>query len=271
MGEGCAVTDPFSDIVNAEAEFVELWSELLDVRAAHPQQVEMRDRYFADIDFGQGRVLEVGCGTGAVAEALAARTDTTEVIGIDPSPEFIEIARSRDTDAEFRLGDALALDFDVGSFDVVVFHTVLAHIPQPDLAIAEAVRVLRPGGMLAVFEGDNASTSLSLGPDDPLAPCVVDYIEANVHDSWFMRTCRHRLQHAGLRIVSSRLHGFVDPDYFRPVAQRAIDLALKLGNIDPAGARALHDEVDRRCDTGEFYGHALYASIVAAKPNTTEV
>ena len=260
------MSDPFSDIVNAEPEFVELWSEMLDVRASHPQQVEMRDRYFAEINFGQGRVLEVGCGTGAIAEALAARPDSTEVIGIDPSPEFIGIARSRPTEAEFQLGDALALDFDADSFDVVVFHTVLVHLPQPDLAIAEAVRVLRPGGTLAVFEGDGASMTVAVGPDDPLEPLVREYIEANVHDSWFMRTCHHHLQQAGLRIVSSQLHGFTDPNYFRPIAERAIDLAVKSGNIDDADAQELGDHVRRRCDSGEFYGHALYASIVAEKP-----
>lgn len=263
------MSDLFSDIVNADPEFVELWSEMLDVRAAHPRQVEMRDRYFADIDFGRGRVLEVGCGTGAIADALAARADTTEVIGIDPSPDFIEIARSRPTDAEFRLGDALTLDFEDESFDVVVFHTVLCHLPQPDPAIAEAVRVLRPGGQVAVFDGDYCSTTVSLEPDDPLAPYLSAYTAANVHDPWFMRTCRGRLHDADLQPIAALLHGFTDPDYFRPVAERAIDLAVKLGNIDEAGARALADEVRRRCDAGEFYGHALYASIVAEKPTMT--
>jgi ubiquinone/menaquinone biosynthesis C-methylase UbiE len=265
---GVTMSDPFSDIVNADREFLDLWSEMLDVRAAHPRQVEMRDRYFKDIDFGAGRVLEVGCGTGAIAEALAARTDTTEVIGIDPSPQFIEIARSRLTGAEFRLGDALALDFDDESFDVVVFHTVLCHLPQPDSAIVEAVRVLREGGMLAVFDGDNCSMSVSLRADDPLAPHIAEYTATNCHDPWFMRTCRGRLIATGLRPVSSLLHGFTDPDYFRPVAERAIDLAVKLGNLDTPAAHDLRDEIGRRCDSGEFYGHALYASIVAQKPST---
>ena len=66
--------------------------------------------------------------------------------------------------------------------------------------------------------------------------------------------------------MSSLLHGFTDPDYFRPVAERAIDLALDVGNIDDDCAQALGDDVRRRCDSGEFYGHALYASIVAEKP-----
>jgi SAM-dependent methyltransferase len=51
---------------------------------------------------------------------------------------------------------------------VVVFHTILCHVPGPHLALAEAARVLRPGGWLAVFDGDYATTTLALHPSDPL-------------------------------------------------------------------------------------------------------
>ena len=265
---GDAVADPYSDVVNAEQDFLDLHSEILELRAAHPRQVEMRDRYFADVDFGAGRVLEVGCGTGAVTDALVARSDVTTAVGVDPSPHFIELARARATNATFDLGDASALAYEDGSFDVVVFHTVLCHLPDPDLAIEEAVRVVRPGGQVAIFDGDYCSTTLSLSPDDPLAPCAREYMAANCHDLWFMRTCPSRLRNAGLEIVSSLLHGFTDLDYFLPFAERAVDLYHELGKTTDDGARALRDEVARRYEAGEFYGHMLYASIVAKKPIT---
>lgn len=262
---GCTVADPYSDVVNADQDFLDLHSEILELRAAHPRQVEMRDRYFADIDFGDGRVLEVGCGTGAVTDALAARSEVSTAIGVDPSPHFIELARARDTDATFEIGDACALDYGDDSFDVVVFHTVLCHLPNPDAAIAEAVRVVRSGGQVAVFDGDYCSTSLSSSPDDPLAPCAHEYMAANCHDLWFMRRCPSRLRDAGLEIVSSLLHGFTDPDYFLPFAERAVDLHHALGHATDEEARALRDEVARRYQAGEFYGHMLYASHIGQK------
>jgi ubiquinone/menaquinone biosynthesis C-methylase UbiE len=257
------VADPYSDVVNADQDFLDLHSEILELRAAHPRQVEMRDRYFADIDFGAGSVLEVGCGTGAVTDALAARPDVSTA---DPSPHFIELARKRDTRATFDLGDAYALEYEDDSFDVVVFHTVLCHLPEPDVAIAEAVRVVRPGGQVAVFDGDYCSTTLSLSPDDPLAPCAREYMASNCYDLWFMRSCPSRLRGAGLEIVSSMLHGFTDPDDFLPFAERAVDLYRELGKTTDEGARALLHEVARRYEAGEFYGHMLYASVVAGKP-----
>jgi trans-aconitate methyltransferase len=97
--------DPFSDIGAAPTEFLDQFAELMEQRAAHPRQIEMRDAYLDTIDFGEGRVLDVGCGGGPVTRALAARSDTTEVIGIDPSPEFIDYARNLDPQATYQVGD----------------------------------------------------------------------------------------------------------------------------------------------------------------------
>lgn len=258
--------DPFTDITNADEGLLELHAGILEIRAAHPRQVEMRDRYFDEIDFKGGEVLEVGCGTGAVTAALAERSDITRVVGIDPSPVFIEAAQDRSTDATFEIGDALSLPYEDNAFDVVVFHTVLCHVPEADLALREATRVVRRGGSVAVFDGDYCSTTLSLSPDDPLAPCALEYMASNCHDLWFMRSCPARLRRAGLEVVSSLLHGFTDPDYFLPFAERAVDLHLELGRTTEAGAAALHAEVERRYESGEFYGHMLYASHIATKP-----
>lgn len=259
------MVDPYSDIVNADEAFLEVASEVSETRAAHPRQVEMRDRYFDEIDFGSGDVLEVGCGTGAVTAALAARDDVASAVGVDPSPYFLERARARETTARFKVGDARSLDYEDGTFDVVVFHTVLCHVPEPDEAIAQATRVVRPGGQVAVFDGDYCSTSLSISSDDPLGLIAHDYMAAHCHDMWFMRTCPARLRRAGLEVVSSLLHGFTDPEFFLSFAERAVDFCLSSGKTDEDGARVLQREIARRYEAGEFYGHWLYSSHIGRK------
>ena len=64
----------------------------------------------------------------------------------------------------FEQADARALPFADGAFDIVVFDSTLSHVPEPERALAEAARVVRPGGSLGVFDGDYATTVKLLRP-----------------------------------------------------------------------------------------------------------
>jgi ubiquinone/menaquinone biosynthesis C-methylase UbiE len=90
------------------------------------------------------RMLDVACGPGFVSAAAAGRGG--DVVGVDFSPAMIAEARRRHPAIDFREGDAEALTFPSASFDVVVMSFGLLHLARPETAIAEASRVLRPGG-----------------------------------------------------------------------------------------------------------------------------
>lgn len=93
------------------------------------------------------RLLDVATGPGFVAAAAAARG--AAVTGLDFSFAMIADARKRHRDITFREGDAEALPFEDGAFDAVVMSFGLLHLARPDLALAEARRVLRAGGRYA--------------------------------------------------------------------------------------------------------------------------
>jgi SAM-dependent methyltransferase len=93
------------------------------------------------------RVLDVATGPGYVAERAATRG--AHAIGIDISDGMLELARSRQPQLDFRWADAEELPFDHGRFDAVVGGFVLNHLPNPERAVAEAARVLSPGGAVA--------------------------------------------------------------------------------------------------------------------------
>ncbi len=95
-------------------------------------------------------MLDIGCGDGDLSEALAC--GGAEVTGIDADPEMVSAATRRLPSGSFLCADALALPFDDGRFDLVVMVTLLCHVQNRERAVAEAGRVLRPGGRLLVGE-----------------------------------------------------------------------------------------------------------------------
>ncbi len=96
------------------------------------------------------RILEVGCGPGALAGALHRWYPQAEVVGLDRDAEFIRFARKHEPGATFLEGDATGLPFPDGAFDVTVSNTVQEHV-EPSAFFGEQLRVLRPGGVCLVL------------------------------------------------------------------------------------------------------------------------
>jgi SAM-dependent methyltransferase len=135
-----------------------------DARAA-----ELAERVQAFIlPDGNERAIDVGCGAGALALALAPLVG--EVVGVDRVPELLELARKRAPgNAQFVEGDATSLPFEAASFDLAGTLRVLHHVRRSELVIAELARVARPGGRVLVID--------QLAPVDPLEAYPVDRFE----------------------------------------------------------------------------------------------
>jgi SAM-dependent methyltransferase len=131
---------------------------LQDARAAELEQRVVR---FVAPD-GTERALDSGTGSGALAFALAPHV--REVVGVDVVPELLEQARKRAAqlpNVTFAEGDATKLPFEYGEFDLTGTLRTLHHIPRPELAVAELVRVTRARGRVLVVD--------QIAPVDPLA------------------------------------------------------------------------------------------------------
>lgn len=95
------------------------------------------------------RVLDVACGAGLVSLPMARAGYRVE--GVDLAERALEVARRRvpdGADATFRLGDALSLDAEADTYDAVLLLDMLEHVEEPGRALAEAARVVRPGGVV---------------------------------------------------------------------------------------------------------------------------
>jgi len=265
--------DVYASIENADEAVQERLADVLELRAADAGQRAMLEDYLADLALPDGaRVLEVGCGTGAVARTLAVRPGVGEVVGLDPSPVFVQRARQIAAGVDnlsYVVGRGTALPFDDGAFDAVVFHTVLSHIPEAGAALAEAARVTAAGGGLAAFDGDYATTTVALGDRDPLQACVDAAMEALVHDRYLVRRLGTLVRAAGWEVVRLRSHGYVeseDPGYMLTLVDRGADTLVTAGRLGEDAADALKAEARRRVAAGEFFGHIAYASLIGRRP-----
>jgi SAM-dependent methyltransferase len=102
------------------------------------------------------RWLDVGCGTGALSGVVLDNADPAAVIGVDPSPGYIEHARARlpESRVDLRVGDALALPVDDDAVDYVVSGLVLNFVPDPAAGLAEMIRTATGGATIAAYVWD---------------------------------------------------------------------------------------------------------------------
>jgi len=130
----------------------------------------LRDRVqqlLAPLD-GSERVLDSGCGAGAFAFAIAPLVGT--VVGVDLSEDLIAAGRElAPANCELMVGDATALPFEYGSFDIVGCMRVLHHARRPELIVSELARVTRPGGRILLVD--------QLGYVDPVVSAETDRFE----------------------------------------------------------------------------------------------
>ena len=141
---------------SAEAYFARHAAEWDTLRVMHSADEPVEAALAKALGSGSlGALLDVGTGTGRMAELFAARS--AHVTAFDKSPEMLRIARARlqhlpAGQVELVQGDFTALPFADAAFDTVLFHQVLHYAQEPAAVLAEAARVTRPGGAVAVVD-----------------------------------------------------------------------------------------------------------------------
>lgn len=208
------------------------------------------------------RVLELGCGTGVILPALATGVmPNGEVVGIDHNAGFLEQARQRvetagvGSQVTLVEADATKLPFPAASFDAAHVERVLMHLDDPDAALREVRRVLKPGGRFVAAEPDSAGVRMD-HPDDPEVMALIaaqDMVQ--VRQPSIGLELNRRLARAGF--VDRHIEVFTefDPNY-HPVAaagdRQAVEALVAAGTINRARGEAAIRSLEEANARGEY-------------------
>jgi ubiquinone/menaquinone biosynthesis C-methylase UbiE len=156
-------TDPYRDPDSQADATLQAMITRLEERGRHAGFSRMIRAYVAALPTDRPlTVLDLGCGTGVVARQVAAAAHPSSAVhGADVSNRLLNEARRLDPTGRIRWDHIRpgALPYGEATFDAVLMHTLLGHVPDPAAILAEAARVLRRGGRLIVFDADHAGTT----------------------------------------------------------------------------------------------------------------
>lgn len=212
----------------------------LESRAKDEVFKSLFDKYVPQLALpSSSQVLEIGCGTGAMTRSLAHHDNFSgKVFGVDQSSAFIEAAKQFAQEenlserVDFRVGDAHKLDFPSATFDAVIAHTLISHVTEPSAVIQEMARVVRPGGTVAIFDGDYASLTYAFPDHEFGHEMDVALANATFNNPLVMRELPRLLPELGLEIISAWGEAVVEigrGSYFKSFAETYAPAVTKAG------------------------------------------
>ncbi|MGH9085453.1 MAG: methyltransferase domain-containing protein [Acidimicrobiales bacterium] len=231
-------------------------SELLEVRLGH-------------------RLVDVGCGAGDVVRALAGRVGPAGcVLGVDPSETMLTEARRRAATTrlpvEFRPGDITNLELDDASFDGTVCERVFQHLESPPTAMAELVRVTRPGGRIVVIDTDWGLHAIH-GADPALTTTIVECWAANTASGLAGRQLPSLFADAGLPAPHIVAETMTSTDPRRPLSAPFTTMAaaaIETGAVDAGDADSWLQQLADAGRRGHFLWAVTMFAVASVRPTT---
>jgi len=218
------------------------------------------------------RAVDVGAGTGSQIRALALLVGADgDALGVEAQPGLRAVAGRRAAEAgstaRFSDGDAVALPLPDASVDVVWCERVLQHLSEPERAVAEIARVLRPGGRVALLDTDWATMILHPGDPGTVAALTAAARSASA-DPYSGRKLGERLSGAGLAIDDRGSQALIQDQatVSWPLIRMLTEECVRLGAITEAQRDRLYTDLAEGAERGALHLSVTMFATVAHRP-----
>jgi len=234
-------------------------------------------RYFSFLEPSpKKRVLDVGCGTGVLLHQLAGLVEGGEVVGVDISQTMVDEATKRAEDIrgnlKFEKRNALALGIPDNTFDAAMSSVVFQHLPDPEQALSEMIRVTKPGGIVTIIEQDWETFVIDCG-DKHVTRRITNFFCDHVPHGWIGRQLFRLFCGCGLcnvhvipgnHVMCGESAGMV-----APMIRETLERAEAADVITAAEREAWEMEFEARLEAGSLcMGFTMFRAI-GRKPNPT--
>jgi len=270
-------TDIYLNINQVPEQMLEKLIQRLEFRDTDPTFSGWINAYLAKLPLDSAkRVLDVGCGTGVVTRRIATRPEFCgEVIGADHGANLIEAAKDLARrkapgvhNLHFEVGDCHALPYDDGTFDIVTAHTLVCHVRDVAQTVQEIIRVAKPGGVIAISDGDYASWTFAY-PEPTLARKMEQaLLTATFSNFETMRFMPVLLKNGGADIIDTLVIPYAEigrAKYWKSLAETYGIRIAALGILPEEEVDQWMNWMRQASEDGTFFGVCNYYTYIARK------
>jgi arsenite methyltransferase len=250
--------------------------DVLERRGADPNFASFRESYLDAMDLPvSASVLDMGSGSGVVARSLASRPwFSGSILGIELDPELVRVATEQaareglSDRVRFEVGNAEKLELPDRSVDGVTAQTSISHVHDPMSAMREISRVMKPGGKLAVCDGDYEARSFGCS-DHELARTMEDaFRKLGGHQPRLMRDMPELLH--SVRFALEQTIPFVDVQAgdggkWLETAERFAPQLAESGDVTAQQVERWLDELRSAAARGTFFAAGAYYAFIARR------
>lgn len=250
----------------------------LEARRKDKRYMSMLREYLDLIPLAEKKnVLVLGCGTGVEIRELFQREDFNGVVtAVDISNHLVEFGKSCFSEerigdkTQWLVADAAATGLPADCFDLVISHTLISHVQDPNAVLAEIARVLKPEGTVAIFDGDYAT--MTFGTEDPEYGKQMDeiIIQSIVANPRVMRSLPRMLVQAGLQLEESKgwvLTEIGTAEFFAGSLDSFSMLLPKAGLVSQSEVDTFVADQRDASENGKFFGGYNFYAMIAKMAN----
>ena len=267
--------DVFLNIDEQPIESISIISDRLELRSQKGQFANFRDKYFKQMSLNDNaNILELGAGTGVIGRSYInyhknfsgcyAVSDLSE--SLIKKGKFIAQKEHVNELMKFKIIDAMVKDQIKQSFyDAVILHTLVSHVPKPEVVIFNAFHATKKNGLIVIFDADYASLQISSGDHD------LDYelnsaIKAGcVAQPYVMRNVPFIVKDLNLDLIhcnSDLLFEVQESEFFLSMAKALSSMVVKAGNLKETTAEKWLKKIETSIKNRTFFGMCPFISYV---------